>query len=52
MVKGPDFYTHHDRAMKALDYIHSTFEQNKLSPNVRFDNQTSRDRVHKGEAVN
>ena len=25
-VRGPDFYTHHDNAMKAIDHIHSTFE--------------------------
>lgn len=37
-VAPPTIYTHHNNAIKALDKINSTFEQNRLSPNMTFDN--------------
>ena len=37
-ISGPDIYTHHDNAIKAIDVISKTFEKSRLSPNLRFDN--------------
>ena len=37
-VEPPSIYTHHNNAIKALDKINSTFEKNRLSPNITFDN--------------
>ena len=34
----PDMCTHHDMAIKAKDYINTTFEMNYPTNNVRFDN--------------
>ena len=39
--------THHDNAIKAVDYLKETFEKNRRSPNLRFDNMVGREKVEK-----
>lgn len=42
-VARPDLYTHHANAIKAIDSMRRIFEKNRLSPNLKFDNQPARD---------
>ena len=44
--------THHDNALKAVDYIKETFEKNRPSPNIRFDNMLGREKEEKPKEVN
>ena len=42
-VARPDLYTHHANAIRAIDSMRRIFEKNRLSPNLKFDNQPPRD---------
>ena len=42
-IRSPDIYTHHDNAILGEHILKAVHKQQRLSPNLKFDNSTGRD---------